>query len=131
LGMSFDPSHPFLRDKWVVREVARRYLPPRLSQKRKFGLPYNGFKRMRISPSYFAYSPIADLHGLSTQAMQLLVQKSPSALRLKLLHLDGWSRVCLYRFPADQVLSKLKQHVAPAFETQSDEFAKVTQVARA
>ena len=39
----FEKAHPFVRDKWVVREVANRWIPRGLSQRLKVGFWDHGF----------------------------------------------------------------------------------------
>ena len=108
---SASPAHRFLRDKWVIRQVARRYLPPLLSERPKAGFPVGVNKRMQISPRYFCDSPIADIFELSATGMQFLVDQSPPDLTLRLLHLDIWAHVCLYRLGKENLLNRLRHHV--------------------
>ena len=104
-------GHAFLRDKWVIRQVAARYLPPALSYRKKLGFPADGFRHMRISRCYFEQSPIAEIFDLSSNEMKFFIEHSDKALLTKLLHLDVWANVYLTGAPKDRILGKLKQHI--------------------
>ena len=45
----FEKSHPLLRDKWIVRKLADRYIPKKLSRRKKLGFPTTALERMNIS----------------------------------------------------------------------------------
>jgi asparagine synthetase B (glutamine-hydrolysing) len=44
-----DPGHYFLRDKWILRKVAERYLPQALAYRKKRGFPVSAQDRLRIT----------------------------------------------------------------------------------
>jgi len=106
-----EKAHPFVRDKWVVREVANRYLPRQLSQRTKLGFWTTAFERMRVSERYFDDSFPRELFGLSRKQLGLLIQQSDPELVVRLLHLDVWARVCLRGEPVDGSIMKLRDHV--------------------
>lgn len=106
-----EKAHPFVRDKWVVREVASRYLPPDLSQRIKIGFWTTVFERLQVAPSYFSNSLSRELLGLSTRDMAMLLDRADRDLVVRLLHLDIWARVCLRREPVEACVPSLRDHV--------------------
>ena len=111
---ALDNEHYFLRDKWVLRQVAARYLPRSLAQRRKRGFPISAQQRMRIKPEFFNDSFVADVFALSPREIDFLARHANQDLRLKLLHLDVWARVCLHGAPPDEVRARLEKYVALA-----------------
>jgi asparagine synthase (glutamine-hydrolysing) len=125
---SANPAHRFLRDKWIVREVARRYLPRELSQRRKLGFPFHTFGQMRIAREFFSASPLRELLGLSERGLRYLAEQAPAALTLRLFHLDVWAHTCLFRMDEAPLLDRLRRHVAlpqPAAKKSSARFIPV------
>ena len=108
---TFVRTHLFLRDKWVLRKVADRYLPSLLAQREKAPFGFRGNALMRIAPEYFENSFVADLFQLGTREIRHMASHAPQELRVRLLHLDAWGRVCLEGGSADDVRSRLRQHV--------------------
>lgn len=106
-----EKSHYFFRDKWIIRKVADRYLPPELSHRPKYGFPTSAQHRMLIPAAFFQRSFIADLFGLSNQEIQYLVDHANQELKLKLLHLEVWAHVCLHHASRDLIIRKLKDHI--------------------
>jgi asparagine synthase (glutamine-hydrolysing) len=111
---ALDREHYFLRDKWVLRKVAARYLPRLLAQRKKRGFPTSAQQRMRIRPEFFNDSFVADVFALSPRETDFLVRHANQDLRLKLLHLDVWARVCLRGAPPGEVRARLQKYVALA-----------------
>lgn len=109
---ALDHDHYFLRDKWVLRQVAARYLPRSLAQRRKRGFPISAQQRMRIKPEFFNDSFVADVLALSPREIHFLARHASQDLRLKLLHLDVWARVCLHGTPPDEVRARIEKNVA-------------------
>jgi asparagine synthase (glutamine-hydrolysing) len=108
----FEKAHPFGRDKWIVREVAARWLPRALSQRIKIGFWTTIFQRMDIGPAYFERSPVLDLFEISAADLTGVVQTADQDLRMRLLHLDVWARVCLEERDVEETAERLVQHVA-------------------
>lgn len=107
----FEKAHPFIRDKWVVRAVADRYVPRQLSQRLKIGFWTTVFQRLDISDAFFETSRLGDLLSLSRQQLQALSAEASDDLRLRLLHLDVWTRVCLEDEADDRSMARLVDHV--------------------
>lgn len=90
-----DRAHPFQRDKWIVREVANRYMPRSLSQRNKFGFWTTVFDRMKIDANYFHNSWISDMLNLTNAQMDNMMGSAGRKFALRLLHLDVWGRMCI------------------------------------
>lgn len=108
---ALDKAHPFIQDKWVVREVAARYIPRTLSHRKKLGFWTTVFKRLDISPAYFKDSYVSNLFGLQPGQIETVLAHGQGDLAVRLLHIDVWGDVCLDGKSEDQVVSKLRQHV--------------------
>lgn len=108
---TLEPGHLFLRDKWVLRKVADRYLPATLAQRKKQGFPIGASARMRIDPEFFDQSYVARLFELGARETRFLAVHANQELRLKLLHLDVWGRVCLEGVSTEDVTNRLQKYV--------------------
>jgi asparagine synthase (glutamine-hydrolysing) len=104
----FDREHLFYRDKWIVRQIADRYLPADLSQRKKQGFPTNAFQRLRVRPRYFEDSFVADLFRLDRVRMHHLLNRASHALKLRLLQLNVWGKVCLCAESKSDVVKQLQ-----------------------
>jgi asparagine synthase (glutamine-hydrolysing) len=107
----FEKAHPFVRDKWAVREVANRWIPRSLSQRIKIGFWTTVFQRMEVPESYFENSFVRDLLELSSEETKDLIGQANQDLRMRLLHLDVWSHVCLEGQPLERSSEKLERLV--------------------
>lgn len=107
----FEKAHPFVRDKWVVRQVADRYLPKHLSQRIKIGFWTTAFERMRVKPAFFHDSFVQEQLGLSRRQVDLMVDGADPEMAVRMLHLDVWASVCLRGQPTHDCLPRLRDHV--------------------
>jgi asparagine synthase (glutamine-hydrolysing) len=106
-----DRRHPFIQNKWILREVASRYMPASLSLRPKRPFPTNTFARLNIPASYFIGSAAADLLELSRREIGFLVAHGQPALKVRLMHLNVWCDVCLNDEPPDEVAARLRQAI--------------------
>lgn len=107
----FEKAHPFVRDKWVVRAVADKYIPKHLSQRIKVGFWTTVFQRLDIDDAFYQSDALADLLGLSKRQIARLVENASHDLRLRLLHLDIWMRTCIQDEADDLSISRLRDMV--------------------
>jgi asparagine synthase (glutamine-hydrolysing) len=108
---SFDLAHPLLRDKWVVRQVADRYIPRALSRRRKVGFPVNAYERLRCAPSFFESGFVADLYRLGTRAVGRLLETSSRDFQMRLLMLEAWGRLFFRGVSEPELRTSLLRHV--------------------
>lgn len=106
-----DPEHLFFRDKWVVRQVANRYLPRALSQRHKGAFPMTASLRLQIGDGMFEDSFVTEWFGLSRPALRYLLSNASRALRFRLLHLEAWGHVCVRERPKAALAARLGKHV--------------------
>ncbi|MEO8302731.1 MAG: asparagine synthase (glutamine-hydrolyzing) [Betaproteobacteria bacterium] len=116
LKLRFSPTvlekaHPFVRDKWIVRKVADRYIPRALSQRIKIGFWTTIFERAGVAPDYFDHSFVRDLFQLSTEDMRAILADADQGLAMRLLHLDVWGETCVRGRPLEETRRRLQQHV--------------------
>jgi len=111
---ALDQTHYFVRDKWVLRKVAERYLPRSIAQRTKKPFPVNAYyaSRMRIAPAFFHDSVVKDLFSLSRNQIGYIAGLAPHALKWKLLLLDIWARIFLDGASAPSCAEILAEHVA-------------------
>jgi asparagine synthase (glutamine-hydrolysing) len=110
--MVFEKAHPWVRDKWVVRKVADRYVPSDLSQRIKIGFWTTAFQRMRVATTYFEDSYVRELFGLTPKQMEIVASEADQDLTMRLLHLDIWGQVCLRALDSPIILNKLRDHIS-------------------
>jgi asparagine synthase (glutamine-hydrolysing) len=102
-----DVRHPFFRDKWIVREVARRYVPRNLSHQPKRAFPTNAFQRLEMAKGFFRRSFVSDLFELSDQQVDYLEANARTDLKLRLLHLDTWGQIFVRGCSDPDVVARL------------------------
>jgi hypothetical protein len=69
---------------------------------------------MRIGERFFDDSFVAHLFGLTARQNRYLTERAGHGLRLRLMHIEIWSHVCLSRLPKADMLRKLREHVTIA-----------------
>ncbi|MCF7955387.1 MAG: asparagine synthase (glutamine-hydrolyzing) [Phycisphaerae bacterium] len=106
-----DKRHYFMRDKWVLRKVADRYLPKELSQRRKLGFPVSAFRRMEVSKEFFTGSFVSDFLSLTRADLDHIYSKATQKQFMKLVFLEVWAQVCLLNNSKDAVTGKLRSNI--------------------
>jgi asparagine synthase (glutamine-hydrolysing) len=89
----WEKEHPLLRDKWVVRAVADRYMPDELSKRRKWGFNVSAFQRMRIDGEFFADSFVAEHFRLTQAQMKYFLEQADQRLTTKIMMLESWGQL--------------------------------------
>ncbi|MDH3627300.1 MAG: asparagine synthase (glutamine-hydrolyzing) [Acidobacteriota bacterium] len=108
----FDWAHPLLIDKWVIRSIADRHLPPELSRRRKLGFPTDALRRMRVDALFYRESAIAEMFQLNRPAMSQLLEQESGSTRVSLLLLEIWARLFLRDISCAKVRQDLHRHAS-------------------
>ena len=109
---ALDRAHPFLRDKWVIRKVADRYIPRALSQRKKLGFPVSAYERMRVALAFFSGGFVADLYQLSEPALAHLISISDRHFQVRLMMLEVWGRLFFRDTNEEKLVSELARYVS-------------------
>jgi asparagine synthase (glutamine-hydrolysing) len=107
-----DWHHPFVRDKWVLRKLAERYLPRPIAHRVKRPFLTTALDRMHIPPGYFDDSLLAEWFHLTRPRMRFLAQNASNKLRMRLLTLDVWSRLFFAQESISQVQLRLQSSLS-------------------
>ncbi|MFT4582887.1 MAG: asparagine synthase (glutamine-hydrolyzing) [Gammaproteobacteria bacterium] len=108
----WEKEHPFIRDKWVVREVADRYIPKNLSRRKKWGFEVSAIRRMQTSPEYFRDSFFARHFKLSHQEMTYFLNEADRNLKTRILMLETWGQMFINDVPVQTIQDKLLKHAS-------------------
>jgi asparagine synthase (glutamine-hydrolysing) len=108
--------HPFIREKWVLRKVAERYLPKGFAFRGKVGFPATVFKRMTVHPDFFRESYICDLFGLSEAEKAHLLATTERRTIVRMMFLEVWAQLFFCGRPESELVQRVRPHirVAPA-----------------
>lgn len=106
-----DRSHPFLRDKFILRKLAERYIPRHLAQRKKHGFRVNTLSRMRIGRAYFRQSYIREFLRLTEPEFDHLYDSATHHIRLKLMLLDVWGKLFVHGLAPEDLQDGLRAEV--------------------
>lgn len=98
-----DRRHPFVTDKWCIRQVAARYLPDHLARRPKKGFPVSVADRLRVDGAFFHDGFVADWYGLSRRAVDHLLKHSTRGWISHLLFAEVWAQLFMHRRSVDEV----------------------------
>ncbi len=109
-----DKNHLFFCDKWVLREVAKRYLPPHLSHRPKKPFPVDAYNRMNVSAEFFHTSFISEFFGLSSRQQTYLTDHAPfsQTLKIKLVQLEIWAKLFILNDSKESILNTLQKNIS-------------------
>jgi len=111
---TLDTNHLFFCDKWILREVAKRYLPPDLSHRSKRPFSVDAYRRSKISSDFFDKSFVSELFGLSSRERTYLadhISGSPT-LKTKLIQLEVWAHIFLKNDSKESILNTLQRNIS-------------------
>jgi asparagine synthase (glutamine-hydrolysing) len=109
---AWDPSHPWIRDKWALRKVADRYLPPELSRRKKQGFMVSGLSRVAVQPEYFRDGFVREFLQMSGEEFDYFYSSENQPMKIKLMMLEVWGQLFPRQEALAAVTSRLEAHAS-------------------
>jgi len=105
-----DWRHPMIIDKWAVRAVAGRYLPPNLAQRRKFGLQSSAHLRLHADRRFFDQGFMTEYYGLNRRAFDHLYAIGDRPWLAQVFLLEVWGQIFALGRSVDAVRERIRQY---------------------
>jgi asparagine synthase (glutamine-hydrolysing) len=109
---SHDRRHPFIVDKWAIRQVASSRLPPVLSGRPKRGFPVSIGRRLTVSQKFFVDGFLADVYDLDQTALAMAAGDGPSDWLTRLVLLEVWGQIFFNQVPPETMRDTLLTHAS-------------------
>jgi asparagine synthase (glutamine-hydrolysing) len=88
-----DRKHPFLRDKAVLRDAARRHLPVEIADRVKAGFPTIGHEQLRVDAGLFEGGWLAKALGWSDAGIRRLCEDEAPVVAARLASVEVFGRI--------------------------------------
>ncbi len=115
---TIDRKHPFLTDKWVVRELGNHKLPRSILQRSKMGFPVQYYQTMRVNAEYFRDSYLQDLIQLGSSHLQTLVDTQDRYFVSRLAAINIFGELFGRGKSVDELTEHVRRHVSLPAEEQ-------------
>jgi asparagine synthase (glutamine-hydrolysing) len=102
-------THPFLTDKYLVRRLADRFLPPELARRKKRPFPIHGLGELDVTGELFVDGAWQELIGLSSEQSRRLPETISRALLAKMASVEIWGRLYVRRESMESVQSLVER----------------------
>lgn len=109
-----DRRHPFVVDKWLVREAARRRMPEQLAARAKRGFPMRVHGRLAVSPSLLVDGFVSRHWRLDQRAVEEIFARSNPTWLLRLALVEVWGRMFFDGASIECATELLRRHTATA-----------------
>ncbi len=100
-------KHPFLIDKSIVRQTARKYLPMELAYKKKIGFPMKGHKFVRLKQGFFNGGWVADCLSLDKAQQDFMIETQDPYAVAKLASVEIFGRL----YSIGESIESVKDHI--------------------
>jgi len=107
-----DERHPFIMDKWVMRQAAQRILPSRLSERKKWGFKVDALTNLRLAASFFRGGFVARWLSLSNADLQNLARTQKPQYLWRLAAIDIFGRLFESNEKAEDITERLLSNVS-------------------
>jgi len=102
-------THPFLVDKYLVRRLADRFLPPDLARRKKRAFPVHGLGELDVTANMFVDGVWQELAGLRSDQCRRFPDTIARGLLAKMASVEVWGRLYLRRESLDEVHSLVER----------------------
>jgi asparagine synthase (glutamine-hydrolysing) len=106
-----DRRHPFVVDKWLVRELAARRLPQALAMREKQGFPVRVQQRLRVRPAMLHGGFVSQHWRLTDEAVDAVFEGTDPSWHLGLALVEIWGRLLLRNEPIEDVARLLDRSI--------------------
>jgi asparagine synthase (glutamine-hydrolysing) len=96
-------KHPFLMDKYLVRKLAEKKLPPNLVNKVKKGFPIDGLRNIKVEPIFFHNGTIVQILQLTQDQLKYMCDTTPNYLTSILAAVEIWAKLFIEKKSIDEV----------------------------
>lgn len=103
-------KHPFLTDKWIVREIAKKKLPESLVNKKKNGLPIDGLNGFKIHSNFFKDGCIAELLQLDKKSLEYMLNNESSYFVGKLASIEVFAQIYDRQLSNNEIQNKINSN---------------------
>ena len=103
-------KHPFITDKWIVREVAKKYLPQNLVSKKKNGLPIDGLNGVRFTKEFFKNGYVAQILQLDDATLDYMLRKENPYFIGKLASVELFGLLYDFELSYAEIQQKIDQY---------------------
>ncbi len=110
----YNYKHPFLMDKYIVRQAAQRYLKDSLVYKKKNGFPMYGYNYLRIDKNLFHQGFLGELLDLNQKQLDYFVSNTDRYVLAKFFALEIWAKLFLQNEKSEQVEETVRRHTSIA-----------------
>jgi asparagine synthase (glutamine-hydrolysing) len=109
-------KHPFLVDKWIVRQMAEKLLPPEIARKQKLGFPMLGHKFVRVRSGFFNDGWVSENFSLDRRAQKFMIEKQDPYFVAKLVSIEIFGRIFGNRENPETIKNHLLSHAEIIWE---------------
>lgn len=103
-------KHPFITDKWIVREVAKKYLPQDLVAKKKNGLPIDGLNGVRFEKEFFKNGYVAHILQLDDTTIDYMLRKENPYFIGKLASVELFGLLYDFEVSKEEIQRKIENY---------------------
>lgn len=104
-------KHPFITDKWIVREISKKHLPKNLVSKKKNGLPIDGLNGVKFDKAFFKNGYLAEIMHLNDATLEYMLKNENPYFIGKLASVELFGLLYDYHLSQDEIQSKINQFV--------------------
>jgi asparagine synthase (glutamine-hydrolysing) len=108
-------KHPFITDKWIVREIAKKHLPQNLVEKKKNGLPIDGLSGVRFTKEFFRNGYVANNLQLDDKTLEYMVANENPYFIGKLASVELFGLLYDYNLSHQEIQNKIDNYCVMKF----------------
>lgn len=109
-----DRRHPFVVDKWIVRETAEARVSRELAARPKRGFPVRVQGRVSIKPAFLIDGFVSDHWRLDAAAVEQIFRRGTPTWLMRLALVEVWGRLFFGGVTVEEATESLAEHIRPS-----------------